>query len=310
MPARRIAPALTRPRTMPTRRDVERTLRDASARQGGVATRAQLRGHGLLPGTIDRLRRSGRITVRHRAIYIISPLPRAEQHAALLAGGPHTRLSHGTAAALFRLGDLPSLPVEVTMRRGRTTRLKRVVIHHVRDLRADEATTVDGLRVTTIPRTLLDLAETSQPRVVEQAYALALRRRLVTPAAMRGILKRHPHHRGAPLWRTILSNGDPDLARSKAEEVLLEIVRSAQLPRPQLNVKLLGYEIDFLWRAQRLVAEVDGYVFHASSHSFAKDRRRATDLAANGFRVLQFTWSDLHDGRDRTIARLAQALAR
>lgn len=71
--------------------------------------------------------------------------------------------------------------------------------------------------------------------------------------------------------------------------MLLDIVRCARLPRPELNVRMLGHEIDFLWRAERVVAEVDGYAFHASAHSFASDRRRDAELTASGYRVLRFT---------------------
>ena len=196
------------------------------------------------------------------------------------------------------------------MPRGRRRRLTGVRIHHVRDLRDDEVTILHGLPITTPSRTLLDIAESCSPREVEQAYATALRKRLVTREDMQVMVDRHPHHRGAPLWGKLLAQPhDPAFARSKAEEKLLEIVRSAKLPRPELNVTVLGHEIDFVWRTERVAAEVDGYVFHASRDSFAADRRRDAELTAAGYRVLRFTWSDLHDDRLATIARLAQALA-
>ena len=87
-------------------------------------------------------------------------------------------------------------------------------------------------------------------------------------------------------------------------------MRSAKLSRPELNVNVLGHEIDFLWRRERVAAEVDGYVFHASGDSFAADRRRDAELTAAGYRVLRFTWCDLHEERSATLVRLAQALAR
>jgi very-short-patch-repair endonuclease len=181
----------------------------------------------------------------------------------------------------------------------------------VRDLRPDEVTLVDGIRVTTPARTLLDLAETEPCRAVEQAYANALRMRLVTPAEMREMVERHPTHRGAPLWRRMLAESDePAFTRSKAEEELLDITRSAKLPRPELNVRVLGHEVDFVWRDLRVVAEVDGYAFHASARSFAEDRQRDAELTAAGYRVLRFTWADLVERRLVTVVRLAQALVR
>lgn len=189
--------------------------------------------------------------------------------------------------------------------------MKGVRIHRVRDLRADEVTVLDGIPITTPARTLLDVAETETAREVEQMYARALRMRLVTPASMRQMVARHPTHRGAPLWRRLLAeHGEPGFTRSEAEEKLLEITGSAKLPRPELNAQVLGHEVDFVWRDARLVAEVDGYAFHASARSFGADRRRDAELTAAGYRVLRFTWADLSEHRLVTVVRLAQALVR
>jgi very-short-patch-repair endonuclease len=186
-----------------------------------------------------------------------------------------------------------------------------VRIHRVRDLLPDEVTVLDGIPVTTPARTLLDIAETVPPREVEQALAKALRMGLVTRADVDLMVERHPRHRGAPLLRSLLeAEGGPAFTRSEAEEKLLEITRSARLPRPELNVQLFGHEVDFLWRGARLVAEVDGYAFHGSARSFAEDRRRDAELTAAGYRILRFTWADLTEGRLATVVRLAQSLVR
>jgi len=250
-----------------------------------------------------------------RGVYQIGPLPlpRGPEKAAVLAGGGDCRLSHRSAAHLQGMLDAgrPIDNVEVTVARKKRRRLEGVRIHRVRDLRPDEVTLVDGIRVTTPARTLLDIAETEPWRVVEQAYANALRMRLVTPAQMRDMVERHPTHRGAPLWRRLLAeSGEPAFTRSKAEEELLDITRSAKLPRPELNVRVLGHEVDFVWRDLRVVAEVDGYAFHASARSFAEDRQRDAELTAAGYRVLRFTWADLVERRLVTVVRLAQALMR
>lgn len=197
------------------------------------------------------------------------------------------------------------------MPRRKRRRVEGVRIHRVRDLLPDELTMIDGIPVTTPARTLLDIAETLTSREVEQALAKALRMRLVTREEMRRMLERHPRHRGAPLLRQLLDAEDgPSFTRSEAEEKLLEITRSAGLPRPQLNVKVLDHEVDFLWPSARVVAEADGYAFHGSARSFAEDRRRDAELTAAGYRVLRFTWADLTDGRFATVVRLAQALVR
>jgi very-short-patch-repair endonuclease len=181
----------------------------------------------------------------------------------------------------------------------------------VRDLRDDEVTTLDGIPITTPARTILDIAEEATSREVEQALANALRMRLVTMDEMWQMVERHPTHRGAPLLRRVLSaEGGPQFTRSEAEEKMLELVRTGGLPRPELNVNVLGHEVDFLWRKARLVAEVDGYAWHASGRSFAADRHRDAELTAAGYRVLRFTWADITEGGLATLVRLAQALVR
>ena len=89
---------------------------------------------------------------------------------------------------------------------------------------------------------------------------------------------------------------------------MLELVRAAGLPRPEMNVMLHGHEVDFLWRDARLVVEVDGYAFHGSRRAFVRDRRRDSVIIAAGMRVLRLTWRQLTRERDRTLAQLAQAL--
>jgi very-short-patch-repair endonuclease len=300
---------------MATRRDTELILRELGTAQHGVVARAQLFVRGLPVHAVDRLVRVRRLMVVQRGVYQIGPLPlpRAAEMAAVLAGGGDARISHRSAAHLAGIleASRPVGTVEVTVVRERNRRLEGVRVHRVRDLRADEVTQVDGIPVTTPARTLLDLAEVMTIREVEQAYASGLRMRLVTPETMRAMVERHPAHRGAPLWRQLLAeHGGPAFTRSEAEEKLLEITRSAGLPRPEVNVHVLGYEVDFVWQDARVVAEVDGYAFHASAQSFAADRRRDAELTAAGYRVLRFTWSDLGERRLATAVRLAQALVR
>jgi very-short-patch-repair endonuclease len=296
-------------------KEIELILREVGAAQHGVAARAQLLARGVAVHAIDRMVRTGRLTVLRRGVYQIGPLPvgRAAEAAAVLACGPDSRISHVSAAALLDLLDATRArpPVEVTMPRRKRRRIEGVRIHRVRDLFPDEVTTVDGIPVTTPARTLLDIAPTVTSREVEQALAKAMRMRLVTHEEMRRMVERHPGHRGTSRLRRLLDvEGGPSFTRSEAEEKLLEITRIARLPRPELNVNVLGHEVDFLWRNARVMAEVDGYAFHASVRSFAADRRRDAELTAAGYRVLRFTWADLTDGRMATVVRLAQALVR
>jgi very-short-patch-repair endonuclease len=295
------------------RREIEGILREVGGAQHGVATRAQLLGRGLASHTIDRMVRAGRVIVLRRGLYQIGPQPavRAAETAAVLACGSDGRVSHASAAVFHGMLDSTRTlrTVEVTVPRGKRRQIPGVRIHRVRDLYPDEVTVLEGIPITTPARTLLDLAEVMTSREVEQALATAYRKGLVTREEMLQMVERHPRHRGAPLLRQLLdADGAPAFTRSKAEEKLLDILRSARLPMPELNVKVLGHEVDFLWREARVVAEVDGYEFHSSRDSFAADRRRDAELTALGYRVLRFTWADVTESRLATVVRLAQAL--
>lgn len=297
------------------RLETERILRRIGAANHGVATRAQLVLGGLSAHAVDHMVRGGRLIVLRRGLYQIGPLPANgwAEAAAVLGCGPDGRLSHSSAATKHDL--LASGPthrsVEVTVPRNRRPRIPGVRIHRARDLWPDEVTTIEGLPVTTPARTLLDIGDTLRAREVEQALATALRRRLVTKDEMRAMVDRHPRHPGAAILRRLLDDeAGPSFTRSEAEERLLEITRSAGLRRPELNVTVLGHEVDFLWRSERVIAEADGYAFHASERSFAADRRRDAELTAAGYRALRFTWEDLNDGGFATVVRLAQALVR
>jgi len=117
--------------------------------------------------------------------------------------------------------------------------------------------------------------------------------------------------RGAPLLRALLAEETgPALTRSEAEERLLILIRKAQLPPPETNVHVGNYEVDFYWRRERFVVEVDGQAFHSTTRAFENDRRRDGWLAASGIRVMRVTWKQLTNEPEALLVRLTQALIR
>lgn len=100
---------------------------------------------------------------------------------------------------------------------------------------------------------------------------------------------------------------EPSLTRSEAEARLLDLIRRAELPPPNTNVRLRGYEVDFHWPECRLVVEVDGYAFHGGRASFERDRRRDAALAIAGHRVVRLTWRRI-TGEPEAIVRDLRAL--
>jgi very-short-patch-repair endonuclease len=231
--------------------------------------------------------------------------------AAVLGCSSSAVVAEWSAAAM--LGLVSPLPkqrdVQILVRQGDCRRTDGVRARRCPDLHDDEIRQVDGVPVTSPARTLLDLASTVRPDRLEQLTAAAQRQGFADRTDVEAVLSRHPRHRGARALRVLVDDvAPPSFTRSKAEALLLAVVRSAHLPRPQTNIQLHGFEVDAYWRRQQLVVEVDGSAFHSSEASFHGDRRRDSVLAAAGVAVTRLTWRHLTRERDATIARLAATL--
>jgi very-short-patch-repair endonuclease len=178
-------------------------------------------------------------------------------------------------------------------------------------LHDEELARVHGLPLTGPARTLLDLAASMRSWELERLIEEAHIQRLTTRAELLASLERARGRAGAPAFRAALARHDePALTRSEAERRLLTLVRAARLPPPETNVRLGRYEVDFLWRQQRVVVEVDGFAFHSSQAAFERDRVRDADLQALGYRVLRITWRRLIAEPEAAVARIAALLAR
>jgi very-short-patch-repair endonuclease len=294
--------------------DAEWEIHSLASRQHGVVSRKQLLAMGMGKGhVLVRLRRRW-FRPLHRGVYLVGPVeaPRARAMGAVLSCGEASVIGFHSAAGLWQIMDAPDNPpaVDVIMhpenRRNRPgVRLHRMKLEH------DETTVLDDIPVTTPARTLLDLARSTRGRALEQAVAESLARRVADTAAIEAMAKRY-HHRPAARRLMALFSGDqrPALTRSAAEEALLALVRKAQLPPPEINVRVHGCEVDLYWRAQRLIVEMDGFAFHRSRHRFDADRRRDATLAAAGLRVMRVTWRQLENEPEALLVRLAQALTR
>jgi very-short-patch-repair endonuclease len=227
-----------------------------------------------------------------------------------MACSPEAVLSHRSAAWLWQLAHRPDGEIDVMVVGRNGGRRPHVRVHETRCLGALERTKREGIPVTTPARTLLDLAESVSPRELERALDEARVRRLGRRSQLTGVLDASPGRKGAAALAALLDReGDPKLTRSEAEERTLALVRAARLPRPRVNARVGGLEVDLLWREQRLVVEVDGYAYHSSRTAFERDRLRDAELGAAGFRVMRLTWRVLVDEPEAVVARLASALA-
>jgi very-short-patch-repair endonuclease len=295
-------------------RHADVVIDELAARQHGVVARAQLGEAGVSKRAVDRRIASGQLKVLYRGVYRAGPVAgvRAREIAAALACGPAAVVSHASAAAAWQFMALPSdSPLHVTVPALVRRRVSGILVHRARDLKADEVVRLDGVPLTTPARTVLDLAKIIGIAALERAVAQAERRDLVTIPGILTLVNAHPRHRGTGVLRKLLEgNATPALTRSEAESRLLELIRKARLRAPRTNVRLLDYEVDFLWPAEKLIVEVDGYAYHSSLGAFARDRRRDAALTAAGHRVVRFTWHDIVSEPELTLTTLVHALLR
>ena len=231
--------------------------------------------------------------------------------AAVLACGAGARLSHGTAARVWGLDDGgPDPRIHVGVVRGHPSPGPDVCVHRLRDDDPESVVRHEGLPLTTPARTLLDLAGYLAASQLERAVARARRQELVIDDDVARLLARHPRRRGVGRLRAIMAlDGGPAFTRSEAEARLLELVRRGGLAAPRVNARVAGWEVDFVWTRARLIVEVDGYAFHASTRAFERDRERDATLMGAGYRVARVTWRQLTTTPEAVLVRLAQALA-
>jgi very-short-patch-repair endonuclease len=293
---------------------LEKEVAELASSQHGLVTRAQLLAIGVTAGAVRQRVRTERLRPVQRGVYRLGPLVSARERemGAILACGAHAVVSHRNAAVLRLLLPQQGAPtvVEVTVRLEDRRRRPGIRVHCAPTLRPDEISAVEGIPTTTAARTLLDLAGVVTPRTLEGALARALRRELATAEQLFSLIERHPRRPGVRVLRALLEPSRAlALTESRAEERFLRWVDRAQLPRPETNVELAGYVVDFLWRAERVVVEVDGFTFHSSRSQFEKDRRRDGHLSALGFHVIRVTWRQMSTEPVAMLIRLAQTLA-
>jgi hypothetical protein len=285
-------------------------------RQHGVVARRQLLTAGLTREAIAHRTRVGRLHWFYRGVYAVGHRllsPEGRWMAAVLAAGPSAVLSHRSAAALWGIRRWRGGNADVTTPSSR--RQRPGITWHVTNLPADEITSLAAIPVTTVPRTLFDLAAVLDHRGIELAINEAEVRRYADHLSLPAMLERHPRRRGAATIRAILAAGGlgTALTRSELEERFLRFLARRGLPRPELNapIALAGrfVEVDCVWRRSRLIAELDGRAAHGTAAAFERDRARDRALNAAGWRVVRITWRQLSEVPRELAADIGVLLA-
>jgi very-short-patch-repair endonuclease len=267
-----------------------------AARQGGNVTRAQLTALGVKRGEIEHRIIVGRLIPVYRGVFAVgrppaTPIERA--HAALLACGERSALSHASAAAFWGIYERWPARPELTAATDR--RPSGVIVHRSATLIRAEVVAVECLRVTSPARTILDVApRLSDRRLARVVNDQRLARRL-TLGELARLVRRLPCHPGAPRLAPVLAVAQREPTRSQLEDAFQRFHRSTDLPPYQLNVRICGYRVDFFFPAPvLLIVELDGWEAHRTREQFISNRRQDADiLAQTGIPTVRLVYDDI-----------------
>lgn len=276
--------------------------------QAGVVTRGELIGAGVTPAEIKRRLAKGLLLTEYRGVYRVghrAPSPEATYLAAVKACGEEAGLSGRPAGWLLRLlKGAPPRP-EVTSPRQRD--IPGLATQCCRALDRRDLIMFRGIPVTTVPRTLIDLAallkEDQLARVCHEASVV----HRTTPADVERALGRKPNAPGAATLRRIL-RGDVHLTLSKLEREFLRLLREQGLPLPETNKPADGRYVDCRWPELRLTVELDSYRYHGSRHAWEQDHRRAREAYARGDDFRRYNWGDVFEEPAAMLAELHRLL--
>lgn len=265
----------------------------------------------------------GRLATRewnrvHRGVFRLgcNPPTREEREmAALMAAGTGAVLSHISAARKLGLDVPPDDSIQITIPASRKSKVRGARIWRSRRLTYHEVTKRGRFRLTTLPRTLIDLAAVLEEDWLRAAFDSAVRQHPAHFAAISRELAKHgPGCRGVARLRALLSEYQRggEVPDSALERIALELAkqtgRQAELHFRARDGRRLVAEVDLAWPDLRLCAELDGWKYHRSQDAFAKDRSRDRNLFHLGWSVLRYVWADVVQEPDAFIEDLARAI--
>jgi hypothetical protein len=283
-------------------------LARVAEQQHGVVSARQLRRLGYSRKVVADAASAGRLHRIHRGVYAVG-YRRLDWHgrclAAVLACAP-AYASHAAAGWIWGLLRYAPGTIDVTAPTKRHSKAA-FRLHHA-GLAPCDCIEREGIPVTSLARTHLDLAATFPPARISRILERSEELQLFDLAAFDELLARVTHHRGARPLRDALDlyRPDPTFTRSGVEDRFLGLVKSAGLPVPAMNHNIAGLEIDAYWEAERFAVELDVYETHAA---FERDRLRQEDLLLAGIEMDRITGTRLKREPERVVERLGRLLA-
>jgi hypothetical protein len=285
-----------------------------ATRQHGVVSHGQLTILGFDEQWIERRLRERRLIAVHRNVYAVGHRRlalRAPWWAALLAYGPGAVLSHQTASVLWGIRRRQRGPIHVTALCGRQgLRRRRGIWIHRCKFGPEDVNTRDGFPVTTVARTLFDLAEVAPYETLKGAAEESDRLKLLRLRELEAVCERGRGRRALrPARRLLEELRVPNEGRSPLEIRFAAFLREHGLPQPIQNPHVLGHEVDALWPAAKLVVELDSWEHHGHRTAFERDRARDPKLLIAGYRTIRVTHRRLDREAEQLAAEIRQLLA-
>jgi hypothetical protein len=291
-------------------RTVEKVIARLASRTWGVVTRAELLAAGITEREIDHRLGLGALIRLHPGVYRVghmAPSTEATYLAAVSACGDGALLSGHAAAHLLGVTRARTAPPpEVTSERER--RVRGVRTKRTRGSLILDAMTWRGIPVTTVARTIVDLASSLSLNDLSRVCHEAGVKHKTTPGQVKAVLERRPNAKGAGNLRLIFE-GDAPALLSRLEERFRELLAAARLPLPEFNRPASGRRIDCRWDWVPLTVELDSYTFHHSRHAWEQDRRREREARARGDEFRRYTWGDVFEEPRLVLAELRPLLA-
>jgi very-short-patch-repair endonuclease len=283
-----------------------------AGRQHGVVSRQQLLDMGFGRRAIQVRTESHRLNPLYPGVYSVGHRLVSREGrwmAAVLASEPNAVLSHWSAAALWMIRPNSRSIIDVTT--SQKSRSWKGIRRHHSSLPADEITVEEGIPVTSVPRTIFDLAATEPEDVVENLLREAEFRELWDRLSLRDLVERYPRKRGVRKVRLALDRLKDEPSgrkRSPLEERFAPFLRRHRLPLPRFNAWIvLGakrYQVDCHWPGTNQIVELDGWEGHGTRSAFREDRGRDRKLRVAGYSVTRLTWAQLDDEPEQVSADL------
>lgn len=276
-----------------------------AAAQYGVITAAQALTAGLSPPAVRRLVRNGAWDRVRPSVYRLWTPPASDDRwsqrlwAAGLWLGNAGAVSHRAASLWWRLDGISTAPVELTTSGRHRSSDPSLILHRVVSFDTDDVVVRGGMRITSVPRTLIDLCAVAAPGIVEKAFECALRLGLSDGERIRSALAnggRRP--RGAGILAELLDDFPGISTESVLETLVWGLLRDGGVPQPERQYQVrdasgvVVARLDFAYPDALVAIEADGHAYHSTRRDWHRDRERQNILVRLGWKVYRITWDD------------------